>query len=153
MAKPKVAFMTSIPDDMLEEIIPEFPSDLDVTVVRRGQPEEEQVAACKDPFPAGGSGLLGITKTPGNTVDPLELVEEGDRLVFGSGSIRAAARGTGGRSSSSGAWCCWWACSSASSARCGSAAARIPPSAPSASAARNVGACPVKTRRSSPRDA
>lgn len=48
MSKAKIAFVTGIPDDMLKEIIPEFPSDLDVTVVRRDQTDEEKIAACKD---------------------------------------------------------------------------------------------------------
>lgn len=74
MAKPKVAFMTGIPDDMLKEIIPEFPSDLDVTVVRRGQPEEDQIAACKDARYMVGA-LGGPTPDVLKTCDSLKFFQ------------------------------------------------------------------------------
>ena len=48
MSKPKVAFVTRIPDDMLNEIIPKWPSDMDITAVRRDWPEDQKIAACRD---------------------------------------------------------------------------------------------------------
>lgn len=48
MTKPKVAFITGIPNDMLSEIIPQWPSDMDITVVWRDSPEDQKIAACRD---------------------------------------------------------------------------------------------------------
>ena len=48
MPRPKVALLTGIPDEMLKEIIEEFPEELDVAVAHRSGPSEETVAACRD---------------------------------------------------------------------------------------------------------